>query len=150
MNKIVINFIVIVGLIVISNCKITAQTIPVNSVWRNQSGSSMQITGNTNGELTGSYVNNAPGYQCKGSPYPVVGWNMAGTNTITFTVMWENSYENCQSLTAWTGFISQDGQTITTLWQLVVNGTTSTSQIYSGADTFTRIAMKKHESLVKK
>jgi len=113
------------------------------STWQNQRGSTLYIEDiDSEGLITGLYVNQAAGFSCQGTPYPVTGWVLAGTNTITFTVKWENTTQNCQSLTAWTGFFSSDGQTMTTLWQMVVNGTTSTSQIYQGSDTFTLVTQK--------
>lgn len=110
------------------------------STWQNQSGSTLSIEDvDSEGLITGYYINRASGFGCQNTPYPVTGWVLPGTNTITFTVKWENTTQNCQSLTAWTGFFSADGQTITTLWQLVVNGTTSTGQILKGSDTFTLV-----------
>jgi hypothetical protein len=43
------------------------------------------------GRITGFYINRATGFHCIGSPYPVTGWVLDGTNTITFTVKWENT-----------------------------------------------------------
>jgi hypothetical protein len=50
--------------------------------------------------------------------------------------LWINSTESCHSITAWTGFYYNNE--ISTLWQLVADGTTSTSQISTGSDTFTQ------------
>lgn len=48
--------------------------------------------------------------------------------------------ENCQSITAWTGFLGPSCKMITAKWQLVVNGTTDPSQILQGSDTFTKVS----------
>ena len=114
-----------------------AQGILGESVWKNQDGSLLYIENiDSEGQITGIYINWASGYNCQGTPYPVTGW-VYGT-AITFTVKWENTEENCQSLTAWTGFYA-DNQ-ITTFWELVEEGTTSTDQILQGEDVFTQIS----------
>ncbi len=115
------------------------------SAWTNQSGSILYINSiESNGQLTGTYINRASGYQCQNIPYPVTGW-VYGT-AITFTTIWQSSVESCNSITAWTGVYYQ-GQ-IQTLWQLVINGSSSTSQIIKGFDIFKPTAMKSNKSLV--
>nr|7OUQ_A Chain A, wilavidin [Gammaproteobacteria bacterium]7OUQ_B Chain B, wilavidin [Gammaproteobacteria bacterium]7OUR_A Chain A, wilavidin [Gammaproteobacteria bacterium]7OUR_B Chain B, wilavidin [Gammaproteobacteria bacterium]7OUR_C Chain C, wilavidin [Gammaproteobacteria bacterium]7OUR_D Chain D, wilavidin [Gammaproteobacteria bacterium]7OUR_E Chain E, wilavidin [Gammaproteobacteria bacterium]7OUR_F Chain F, wilavidin [Gammaproteobacteria bacterium] len=114
------------------------------SAWTNQSGSTLYIQSvDPSGSLSGYYINRAAGYGCQNTPYPVTGW-VYGT-AITFTVLWENATESCNSITAWTGFYYQ-GQ-ITTLWQLVINGSTSTGQIISGEDIFKPSQQKKSKTL---
>jgi hypothetical protein len=121
------------------------------SAWMNERGSTLYIEDvDSEGRIAGFYINRASGFNCIGTPYPVTGWVLEGTNTVTFTVKWENTVENCQSLTSWTGFFSSDGQTMTTLWQLVPNGATNPSQILTGSDSFTRVALKKLDSLMQK
>ncbi len=101
------------------------------SAWTNQSGSTLYIDGiDSNGRLTGTYINRAPGYQCQNVPYPVTGW-VYGT-AVTFTTIWQSSSESCNSITAWTGFV-YEGK-IQTLWQLVINGSSNEGQIIKGAD----------------
>ena len=125
-------------------------SLPTDSLWMNQRGSTLHVYVDTSGQVIGTYINRAPGFpHCANSPYRVRGWTLPGTNTVAFTVMWSNGQENCQSLTSWTGFLSPDGTTLTTLWQLVQNGTTSTSQIIQGQDVFTRVAQKTSTSLKK-
>jgi hypothetical protein len=103
------------------------------SAWTNQSGSTLYIdTIGSNGLLTGTYINRAQGYACKNISYPVTGW-VYGT-AITFNTIWQSTTESCNSITAWTGFYYQGK--ISTLWQLTINGSTSTSQILKGSDTF--------------
>ncbi|HUX30736.1 MAG TPA: avidin/streptavidin family protein [Thiobacillus sp.] len=114
------------------------------SSWTNQSGSTLYINNiGNNGLLTGTYINRAPGYGCQNIAYPVTGW-VYGT-AITFTTIWQST-ESCNSITGWTGFL-YNGQ-IQTLWQLVINGSSSTKQILQGADTFTWKANKTHKSLM--
>ncbi|MDB4456237.1 avidin/streptavidin family protein [bacterium] len=111
------------------------ESIPAHSQWINQLGSTLTIsTIDSSGLLTGSYVNKAAGYPCQDTAYPVTGW-VDGT-AIVFNTLWINSTESCNSITAWTGFYYNDE--ISTLWQLVSDGATSTSEISSGSDTFTQ------------
>lgn len=115
------------------------------SAWTNQSGSTLYIdTIGSNGLLTGTYINRASGYGCQNISYPVTGW-VYGT-AITFTTIWQSTTESCNSITAWTGFYDQGK--ISTLWQLTINGSTSTSQIITGADTFTPSTPILKESLI--
>lgn len=117
------------------------------SAWTNQSGSTLFIDSiGADGKLTGTYVNRASGYQCQNSSYPVTGW-VYGT-AITFTTLWRNSTESCNSITAWTGFYFQ-GQ-IQTLWQFVVNGSSNTNQIIKGEDIFTPATARSYNSLLSK
>jgi hypothetical protein len=117
------------------------------SVWVNQAGSTFSIDNiDSNGQITGTYINREAGYGCQNSSYPVTGW-VFGT-AITFTVIWENSVESCNSITSWTGFYYNSQ--ISTLWQLVINGSTSTSQIIKGSDTFTRSSVIVNKSLANK
>jgi len=115
------------------------------SAWTNQSGSTLYInTIDANGLLSGTYINREAGYGCQNIAYPVTGW-VYGT-AITFTTTWESQSESCNSITAWTGFYAQ-GQ-ITTLWQLVINGSTSPSQILKGSDVFTSSTKVENKSLI--
>ncbi len=115
------------------------------SAWTNQSGSTLSIdTVNPNGQLTGHYVNRAAGYECQNIAYPVTGWIY--NNSITFTTIWKSSIESCNSITSWTGFYYQGK--ISTLWQLVINGSTNTNQILQGTDVFTPNAALEKKSLL--
>lgn len=121
-----------------------AAALTALSSWTNQNGSTLYIDNiGSNGQLTGTYINRAPGYRCQNIPYPVTGW-VYGT-AITFTVNWKSSVESCNSISAWTGFLYQ-GQ-IQTLWQLVLNDSSSTSQIEKGTDTFRPNATLEHKTL---
>ena len=120
-------------------------SIPVPSVWENQSGSTLQIDSIGNdGLITGSYINRASGYSCQNISYPVTGW--AYGTALTFNTLWESVSESCNSITAWAGFLSQ-GQ-ISTLWNLTINGSTSTSQIVQGSDIFKQIQVVSNKSLL--
>jgi hypothetical protein len=115
------------------------------SAWTNQSGSTLYIdTIGSNGLLTGTYINRAAGYGCQNISYPVTGW-VYGT-AITFNTIWQSTTESCNSITAWTGFYYQ-GQ-INTLWQLTINGSTSTSQIIKGSDVFKLSSTLLNKSLI--
>lgn len=101
--------------------------------WVNQSGSVFTINSVAGtGELTGSYVNNAQGYGCRGVTYPVIGW-VYGT-AISFTTIWNSATERCNSVTGWTGYYN-NGQIVTN-WNLAVDKSTQPSQIISGQDIF--------------
>lgn len=110
------------------------------SVWENQRGSKLtiQTIDPASGLLTGNYINNAAGYGCIGSPYPVVGYVYG--NVISWSVRWSNAQQDCQSITAWTGYY-QNGK-ISTEWELVYG-----DQIGGGSDTFSRVVKTEIKSL---
>lgn len=121
------------------------ETLQALSAWTNQSGSTLYIDSiGSNGLLTGTYINRAAGYGCKNISYPVVGW-VYGT-AITFNTLWRSTTESCNSITAWTGFY-YNGK-IDTLWQLTINGSSSTSQIIQGSDVFSRSPVVENKSLM--
>jgi len=135
--------VILVTLAFLCSSAAIAQTCPGESTWVNELGSTLYIEDiDSEGKITGIYINRAEGYGCRNTPYPVTGWVLENTNTISFSVKWENTTENCYSITAWTGFFSSDCGTLTTLWQMVINGTTKTSQIWQGEDTFTTVTQK--------
>ncbi|HEX5869852.1 MAG TPA: avidin/streptavidin family protein [Longimicrobium sp.] len=116
----------------------------VVAAYTNQSNSTLYIENvASNGLMTGFYINRASGFQCQNTPYPVTGWILG--RAISFTVVWKNTAENCQSVTGWTGFFSADFSTITTNWLLAVSGGTT---IGRGQDTFRRTAARTSESLL--
>ncbi len=123
----------------------TGNKLQALSAWTNQSGSTLYIDSiDGNGLLTGTYINRASGYYCQNISYPVSGW-VYGT-AITFTTIWQSTTESCNSITAWTGFLYQ-GQ-IQTLWQLVLNGSSSTGQILQGSDIFRPTSTKTNKTLM--
>jgi len=125
----------------------STNTITVPSSWANQDGSTLSITGvDSAGQITGIYINGAAGYNCQNIVYPVTGW-IYGT-AITFDTKWESTIESCNSITSWAGFLYQ-GE-ISTFWNLTLNGSTSTSQIIQGKDTFTQVTTSVKKSLMSK
>ena len=123
-----------------------AQMQPLQSLsaWTNQSGSTLYIDNiSPTGQIAGHYINRAQGYGCQNTSYPATGWVYG--SAITFTVNWMNAAASCNSITSWTGFYNQGA--ITTLWQLVINGSTSTSQIIQGGDVFKQTEQIKLQSL---
>lgn len=123
--------------------------------WKNQSGSTMSLDftqdpSNPNiGIVTGSYINNAAGYACQGTPYPVTGRYYTNNLTISFNVIWSNAYANCQSVTGWTGYFAYTGSQwqIITNWNLAYETGGGQMTISSGADTFTMTGTTTHKSL---
>ena len=123
----------------------SSNQIEAISAWKNQRGSTLYIDNiDSKGQLSGTYINRASGYGCQNIPYPVTGW-VYGT-AITFTTKWQSAVESCNSITAWTGFLYQ-GQ-IQALWQLVNDGSSNTSQILTGSDTFSPSTTKTKKSLM--
>jgi hypothetical protein len=109
--------------------------------WQNELGSYLVIQ--SSNPLIGYYINMAPNTNCRGVTYPIMG-SVTG-NTIVWSVNWMGPL-NCYSQTSWTGFL-YNGK-IVTLWNLVINGTSSTSQIRQGSDTFTKISQIEFESFL--
>jgi hypothetical protein len=130
-----------------SEIKSGPDVLTAASAWTNQDGSTLYIDSvGSNGQLTGTYINRAPGYSCQNISYPVTGW-IYGT-AITFTTIWQSSTESCNSITAWTGFY-YNGQ-IVTLWQLTINGSTRISQIITGNDVFSPTSRIEKKSILLK
>ena len=67
---------------------------------------------------------------------------------ITFDTKWESASESCNSITSWAGYYYQ-GQ-ITTFWNLVQNGSITSSQIVQGKDTFTPVTKVVNKKLMHK
>ena len=136
-----------ISLLFSAGCASEPQGLQALSSWTNQSGSTLTINSiDQNGLLSGTYINREQGYGCQNIAYPVTGW-VYGT-AITFTTLWQSSSESCNSITAWTGFYYQGA--ISTLWQLSVNGSSSTSQIIQGSDTFSPATAVIKQSLLPK
>lgn len=112
------------------------------STWTNQSGSVATLSFSSSSQsgvytVTGTYVNNAAGYPCQGTPYPLSGVYYTGNQTISFSVAWSNSSQDCQSVTGWTGyFLYNSGWSITTDWNLA-QCSHSGPTIIQGQDIFT-------------
>jgi hypothetical protein len=124
---------------------ISTHSIPTPSAWDNKVGSTLTINSiSSTGLITGSYINRAPGYDCQNIAYPVTGW--AYGTAITFNTLWHSASASCNSITAWTGFLYQGK--ISTLWSLTINGSSSTSQIIRGNDTFKQVKKLVEKSLI--
>lgn len=107
--------------------------------WRNELGSYMDLSIDSNGYLQGAYTS---AVSSTGGPAPTA--ELRGTVTgdlISFSVNWGSS------IAAWTGHGIFDGTgrpEILTLWQLVVsiadetNLRTQWETVFAGADTFFR------------
>lgn len=110
-----------------------AQGLPPYSYWKNQRGSEMKIFAvGPQGNFTGLYINNAPGYQCQGLPGFALSGRNSGAN-VTFTVVWNNGIQNCHSRTIWQGQMLNPS-TLPTTWILVP----ASGPPLRGADMFTR------------
>lgn len=131
-------------LVSLGACADTTNSIPVPSSWVNQDGSTLSISSvDSAGQLSGTYVNKAAGYNCQNIVYPVTGW-IYGT-AITFDAKWESTIESCNSITSWAGFLYQSQ--ISTFWNLTQNGSSSTSQILQGKDNFTQVTASLKKTL---
>jgi hypothetical protein len=101
--------------------------------WVNQYGSVLTFTVGTSGQISGTYVNNAPGTGCQGTAYPVIGW--VANYTIAWSVIWNNSFQNCNSMTAWAGYYDSSSGTIQSKWSLAYS-VGSGGSVSTGADIF--------------
>lgn len=115
-----------------------------SSTWENQSGSTMTITVEADGTVTGQYINRAKGTGCQNSPYSLVG--RVNGDFIGFSVAWINGSENCNSVTSWTGEAQQNDAPnspiqIKTVWNLAYS-LGGQLKIQPGEDTFTLLRMK--------
>jgi len=121
----------ILGLVALlaANATAFAQSLPPWSVWQNQRGSFMKIFAiDPQGNFSGLYINNAPGFACQGLPGFALNGHTKG-DAVTFKVVWNNGIQNCNSTTVWVGRVS--GRILPTTWVLV--GPSGTQR---GADTF--------------
>jgi hypothetical protein len=98
------------------------------SVWKNELGSTMTITVNASGSVTGSYQTGA-GCGIGQSQVLVGSCNGYG---ITFSV----NFAGCNSTTAWAGTISSSPSIIRTLWYLAMGTPPAWNSIIAGSDCF--------------
>lgn len=113
-----------------------AQIAPF-STWVNTRGSSLTVwfVDPISGSFTGTYVNNAAGFDCKGAPYEVRG--VTKGTAVTFTVNWKGfAVPDCKSTTVWRG--QAIGPTMRTRWVLDYIGRDGKSHRMYGADIFTK------------
>ena len=124
--------------------------------WKNQSGSiaSLSFVPSTSQPgvyiVSGNYVNNAAGFNCQGTPYPLSGAYYAANQTISFAVAWSNGSDDCASVTGWTGYLdlSKTPWEMVTFWNLAYLSAGG-SQILQGKDNFTMIVPRVSESIFK-
>ena len=112
---------------------VVADPLMGTSFWRNQRGSTLEVKWAFVSSFSGTFINDAKGYRCKGIPY-----DANGTSTpegVAFGVY----FEKCNSFAEWTGHISDDGRTMSTSWELVVFSPNSPPQVLTGAAVFTRL-----------
>lgn len=110
--------------------------LPVPSTWVNQRGSvlSIQTLDASTGTFTGTYVNNATGFSCRGQPYATAG-NVTA-NKINFYVNWTSpTAPTCRTITIWTGRVA--GNNIPTRWKLYYVGADWNFHKMIGRDFFT-------------
>jgi hypothetical protein len=84
-------------------------------------------------------VNNAAGFGCQGTHYPLSGIYYIGSSTMSFSVAWSNAYADCKSVTGWTGYYSYSDQRIHTDWNLAYLQSTGNPMIASGSDVFSPV-----------
>jgi hypothetical protein len=113
-----------------------AQTFAPGQVWVNQRHSELAISSiSADGALRGTYTNQAAGFDCKNVPFDATGWVIG--DFITFQVRWKNASKDCNSLTAWTGFVAAG--TLNAQWELVyIDANTHKPKILQDTDTFTK------------
>lgn len=136
------------------NIEANSSLLTSTTSWTNQRGSVANFTFTQSPTqpdtyvVTGTYVNNAAGYNCKGTPYPLTGFYYAPTNVISFSVAWSNATEDCRSITGWTGYLdySVNPPQLSTDWNLAFSGSAG-QQIQQGKDTFTKSATRVSDNL---
>lgn len=102
--------------------------------WRNQRGSTMVLTDDGKGNLTGEYTTVVGCDQVVGKPQKLFG--TTNGSAISFTVNWA-----CSSITSWTGQ-RVNADKINTLWLLSVSSADPEKDFknnVAGSDVFTRI-----------
>src|SRR5262245_21866418 len=120
MRKLLLAFIVLLA----SQALAAADPLPAPSFWQNQRGPTLEIF--SAGNISGIFINRAPGFQCQNIPYPVFGTSTA------YTVMFTVNFFQCNSQTTWRGTVR--GRKMATSWVL-----TYPCGKMSGKDTFTRM-----------
>jgi hypothetical protein len=105
-----------------------AQSTLTQSLWKNQRGSTLEVTWVTPSAFGGTFTNHAAGYQCQGIPYLALG-TISGDD-VSFKVV----FVQCSSATTWTGKIW--GGVMKTKWNLLYFPTGQTQQ---GIDVFRRV-----------
>jgi hypothetical protein len=102
------------------------QAAGTTAKWKNELGSIAKITVDSNGNLTGSYVDGSG----SGATGPLVGF--CNGNGIAFAVGWTGF----STITSWTG--TWNNKNITTLWYLVNGASSAWNNTNAGTDTFVK------------
>jgi len=125
MNRLLLAACLVVGLLDTA----MAGAVTPGSVWTNQRGSVMRITSvDRFGRFRGTFTNNADGFACKGTPYPVNGTNQS--IQITFTV----NFLKCKSVATWQGDAQGFGMSVP--WVLKYSDANGKPQTMTGFDFF--------------
>ncbi|MGW1074422.1 avidin/streptavidin family protein [Streptomyces sp. NPDC002537] len=118
-------------------------TTGITGTWYNELGSTMIVTANADGGLTGTYesaVGNAQNRYVLTGRYDDAASDSGGT-ALGWTVGWHNEYRNAHSATTWSGqYFGGDKARISTQW-LLTSGTTNADEWRStmvGHDLFGR------------
>lgn len=139
-----------------SGPEMDARLIDSASYWINQGGSRMVLRFDFSRnqpnvcQVSGQYINQQSGFNCRGTPYPLSGVYYINTQTISWSVAWSNSYEDCASVTGWTGYfdLSDAPIRLVTNWNLAYSTGGSGRAILQGKDTFTQSSAQSSESLL--
>jgi hypothetical protein len=128
MKRILLALFVLIGL----QSFASAQGLPSWSLWQNQRGSTLEVYFvDPSGPFSGTFTNQAQGYQCKGIPYPASGISRGAS--VTFAV----TFTQCFSHTTWFGVVN--GNTMKTNWILIYSPPNGPPQRSTGTDIFTRV-----------
>lgn len=117
-----------------ASAQIAATALTAPSHWRNDRGSELKILSlDAQGRFKGEYLNKAPGFGCRDTPFDVTG-GITG-DEVRFLVLWKNATESCNSMTVWRGRLS--GDTLATEWELArTDEKTGGIAILRGSSTF--------------
>lgn len=123
-------FVLLIFALFVFTASTKADPLPSPSVWKNQRGSVLEVWSVVGGAILGEFINNAPGFECQGIPYPAAGRDTP--NGLFFVV----TFAKCNSFTRWRGYV-RGNQMITnwTLYYIKPNGQPST---INGNDVFLR------------
>ena len=107
------------------NVSASGQEIPFNSTWESPNGSILYIetVDPSTQEISGYYINTAaefvPGFGCKDTHFDIYG--IIYGYFIIWNVAWYNQYEDCKSLTTWSGYYDPKEQKLFTVWNTIYN-----------------------------
>jgi hypothetical protein len=144
------NAMVLVGAVVACLCSAytPAAAQQVNWNWTTQYGSKLSVTSynSNNGQISGTYTNQASGSCDMGKPQLMTGWYVPANNgsAISFTV----NFLGCSSSTVWTGQLNSD-TSFQGIWLLSLAAPVAWNGVNAGADTFTWSAGDKSELMRK-